>query len=192
MSENKNMSVFEAISTRRSVRNFTDEIISCETMDELIRFGTMAASARNKQPWAFLVMQGKEEILKHDEPAKAKRLETLPINTPYHRLLSNPDYRVFQNSSNLLLIYGNAKSPFYVNDCTLAAANIMLAAHGIGVGTCWIGFAAEYLNSSEFKSAYGVEDGYELVCAMTIGYPASEIKKVPPRKEPIIFNRNRD
>ena len=99
MSENKNMSVFEAISTRRSVRNFTDEIISRETMDELIRFGTMAASARNKQPWAFLVMQGKEEILKHDKPASKTACH--PQTTVLSKVLSNPDYRVFQNSSNM-------------------------------------------------------------------------------------------
>ena len=161
-------------------------------MDELIRFGTMAASARNKQPWAFLVMQGKEEILKHDKPAKAKRLVNTSNDSPFKKVLSNPDYRVFQNSSNMLLIYGNIKFTFYVQGCTLAAANIMLAAHEMGMGTCWIGLGADYLNSPEFKSEYGVEDGYELVCAMTIGYPASEVKKIPPRKEPIIFNRDRN
>jgi nitroreductase len=190
MSENKNMSVFEAISTRRSVRNFTDEIISRDTMDELIRLGTLAASASNLQPWAFLILQGKDEILKHDEPAKAKRLAVSASDDRYRKTLSNPDYRVFQNSSNMILIYGNANFPFYVNDCTLAAANIMLAAHAMGLGTCWIGLGADYLNSAEFKNKYKVEDGYELVCAMTIGYPASLVTKVPPRRKPIMFNQD--
>lgn len=192
MSENKDMSVFEAISTRRSIRNFTDEIISRETMNELIRLGTMAPSASNLQPWAFLILQGKDEILKHDEPAKAKRLANTPNESVYYKMLSNPDYRVFQNSSNLLLIYGNANFPFYVHDCTLAASNIMLAAHAMGLGTCWIGLGADYLNSAEFKSEYEVEDGYELVCAMTIGYPVKAVSRGPARRKPIIFNSGRN
>ena len=187
------MNIIEAISTRRSVRTYTDEMIEREKLDELIKLGTLAASGSNMQPWGFVIMQGKEEIGKHDEPAKAALLAYLDKDSRFERYrkhAENPDYRIFHNASNMILIYGDGSRPFYINDCTLAASNIMLAAHGMGMGTCWIGLAHGYFNSPEFKASQSVAEGYELVCAMTIGYPAEPVTKPAIRKDPIIFNRS--
>lgn len=64
----------------------------------------------------------------------------------------------------------------------------MFAGREMGIENCWIGFGEYYFNSPAFKTEYSVPEDYDLVCAMTIGYPTKLIKQGPTRKEPLIFN----
>jgi len=64
----------------------------------------------------------------------------------------------------------------------------MLAAHEMGIGTCWIGFAEYMLNTKEFKEQYGVPLNYELVCPMSMGYPKTKLAS-SKRKAPLIFTK---
>lgn len=185
------MNVIEAVSTRRSVRNYTDELIDRDTLEELIRLGTMAATAGNMQLWGFVVIQGKDVIAGYEEPVKADllaRTDEYPNPERYRRALGNPDYNIFHNAANMILIYGKSEYPFYVHDCTLAAANIMLAGHEMGIGSCWIGFAHYYFNSPDFKASQSVPKEYDLVSVMTLGYPAKPVIRGPIRKKPRIFS----
>lgn len=191
MKEKKNMNVIEAITTRRSVRAYTDELIDRDTLVELVRLGTLAASGSNMQPWGFVILQGKDLIAQHDKVLKADllaNLEKYPHLQQYRGGLENPRFSPLNNASNMILIYGCPKSHYYKIDCTLAAANIMFAGREIGIENCWVGFGEYYFNSPAFKTDHGVPEDYDLVCAMTIGYPAKPIKQGPTRKEPIIFN----
>jgi nitroreductase len=70
-----------------------------------------------------------------------------------------------------------------VEDCALAAENLMLAAYGEGLGTCWIGFAQGYLNTPEGKNALGLPATWVPVAPIIVGHPTT----MPPpvaRKEP--------
>lgn len=187
------MDVIEVISSKRSVRSYKDEAVSEETLFELIDLGTKASTGSGMEPWGFVILNDKEEINLWSEKIKSHLLSNIdnyPYLHQYLNWLKDPKFSVFNHSHTLLVIYGNTDSHWFKYDCTLAAENIMLAAYAQGIGTCWIGFAEYMLNTKEFKSRYGVPDGYELVCPMTIGYiKDGTILNAPKRKKPIVFNR---
>ncbi|AOY77803.1 nitroreductase family protein [Clostridium formicaceticum] len=184
------MNILDCINEKRSVRAYTDQQVSNETIHQLLTLGTKASTGSNEQPWGFVVIQGKEEIQKLSEDTKTyllRNLDAYPYLKQYESWLLNPTYSVFNHASTLIAIYGNTKSHWYLYDCSLAAGNIMLAAHSMGIGTCWIGFAEHTLNTKEFKEKYRVPSEYELVCPMTIGYMKSKLTS-PERKVPEVFN----
>ena len=185
------MDVIKCINERRSIRNYTDEIIPMDTMEELLTIGTKAANGSGQEPWGFVVIQGKDQIDALSEMSKKdimSHYDELPYLKRYESWISNPKVNVFNRASNLLLIYGNTDSHWYTYDCSMAAGNIMLAAHDMGIGTCWCGFGAYTMNQKEIKEKHGVPDNYELVSCMSMGYMKAKLEP-PVRKAPVIFNR---
>lgn len=185
------MDMIDCIRTRRSVRNYTDQIIPRETMSDLMQLGTLAATGSNQQPWGFVVLQDRAEIDALNHQIKAhllERLEEYPYLKQYEAGLRNPNFSVLNQASNLLIIYGDTDAHYCAYDGTLAAGNIMLAAHSMGLGTCWIGFAEHEFNTKEFKSLYHIPERYALVCPMTLGYPVGT-QEPPVRKPPLLFSR---
>ena len=88
-------------------------------------------------------------------------LETLPENPHEDRFrvtLSDPAFQIFYHAPVMILISGIAEVPWIVEDCALAAQNLMLAAYGLGLGSCWIGFAQRYLNTPAGKRHLDVPD----------------------------------
>jgi nitroreductase len=100
-------------------------------------------------------------------------------------MLSDASFQIFYHAPVLILISGIAQTPWVVEDCALAAQNLMLAAYGDGLGTCWIGFAQGFLNTPEGKDALGLPATSVPVAPIIVGYPKTEIAPVP-RKEPEI------
>lgn len=185
------MDVLECISGKRSVRAYTDDMIPKETLNNLIELGTKSSTGSGMEPWGFVIIQDKDEIDSLSEMTKKyllKNLEKYPYLHQYEDWLKNPQYSVFNHAGTLLIIYGNTESHWYVYDCSLAAGNIMLAAHSMGIGTCWIGFAEHTLNTKEFKEKYSVPEQYELVCPMSMGYMKTKLTP-PKRKGPVIFHK---
>ncbi|KMT22567.1 nitroreductase family protein [Clostridium cylindrosporum] len=185
------MDILECINSKRSIRAYTDEIIPEETLNNIIKLGTKASTGSGQEPWGFVVIQDKDEIDSLSEITKKYLLENMekyPYLNQYESWLTNPRFSVFNHANTLLIIYGNTESHWHVYDCSLAAGNIMLAAHSMGIGTCWIGFAEHTLNTKEFKGKYNVPEQYELVCPMSIGYMKAKLAP-PNRKKPIIFNK---
>lgn len=185
------MDIFECINTRRSIRSYENRSISTEDMDKLLNLATKASNGSAMEPWGFVVLNDKDEIDSWSEKIKKYLLEHMneyPYLAQYESWLSNSKYSVFNHAHTLLIIYGNNESHWKTYDCSLAAGNIMLAAHETGIGTCWIGFAEYMLNTKEFKQKYNVPENYELVCPMSIGYIKKKLTP-PKRKEPVIFYR---
>jgi len=93
------------------------------------------------------------------DAAKSHVLATLPDGPQsdrYRTMLSDASFQIFYHASALILISGIAQRPWVAEDCALAAENLMLAAYSEGLGTCWIGFAQGFLNTSEGKNALGL------------------------------------
>lgn len=183
------VNVKECISSKRSVRSYTEREISNEVISELITLGTKASTGSNQQPWGFVVIKDQEEIQILSEDIKKdllKNFEQYPYLEQYKSWLTNPKFNVFNHSSYLMIIYGDTSSHWYAYDCTLAAGNIMLAAHEMGIGTCWIGFAEHLCNTPEFKEKYNVPSDFELVCPITMGYMKTQLSN-PTREEPKVF-----
>lgn len=169
------MDVLEAIRERRSVRRFTDQPVGREQLAALLEAARWAPSWVNVQPWRVIVVE--------DAQRKQALKETL--------LPANPAAKGFDQAPVLLVLvaergksglYGNAaatdKGDWYMFDLGIAAQNIALAAHALGLGTVHVGA----LKHKEAARILEVPEGFEVVEILPAGHPAFA-PKAPPRKE---------
>ncbi|MGZ5650680.1 MAG: nitroreductase family protein [Usitatibacter sp.] len=182
------MDLNETITGRRAVLEYTAEAVDERTIRRLIHAAIHAPSAVNQQPWTFTVVRDQSVLDRVSRDAKSHMLATLPAGPQsdhFRPRLGDPDFHIFYHAPVLILISAIAQGPWIVEDCALAAENLMLAAYGAGLGTCWIGFAQGFLNTPEGKDALGLPAAWLSVAPIIVGHP----KGVPPpvpRKVPEI------
>ncbi|MBC8229219.1 nitroreductase family protein [bacterium] len=73
-----------------------------------------------------------------------------------------------------------------ISDCILAAENLMLAAYGKGLGTCWIEWTKQSAQDKELMAELGISDEYEMMACIALGYP-DESPEMPERKSPHVL-----
>jgi nitroreductase len=185
---NSAMDINEAITGRRAVRDYTEQAIDERTIRSLIDAAIHAPSAVNQQPWTFTVVRDQSVLDRISHDAKAHMLATMPAgphSDHFQALLDDPGFHIFYRAPVLILIAAVAEGSWIVEDCALAAENLMLAAYAAGLGSCWIGFAQTFLNSAEGKDVLGLPAAWVPVAPIIVGHP----KAAPPsilHKEPEI------
>jgi nitroreductase len=182
------MDLNEAIAGRRAVREYTAQTVDEPTIRSLIDAALQAPSAVNQQPWTFTVVRDRSLLDRISRDAKSHMLTALPAGPHsghFRSLLSDPDFHIFYQAPVLILISAVAPGPWIVEDCSLAAENLMLAAYAAGLGTCWIGFAQGFLNTPEGKTLLGLPAAWVPVAPIIVGHPRGLPPPVP-RKEPEI------
>ncbi len=182
------MDLKEAIYTRRSVREFTAEPVSESIIRGLIDAAIQAPSAVNQQPCSFCVVRDKDVLATISREAKAHMVRTTPVGLMSHHfseILNDANFHIFYHAPVLILISTVTEMPWAVEDCALAAENLMLAARAAQLGTCWIGFAQSWLGTPEGKALVKLPTAYKPVAPIIVGHPKSAPPPVP-RKEPEI------
>ena len=182
--------IAEAIFHRRAVRRYSDRDLDRETVEKLLVAAVQAPSAMNQQPWVFGVFHGRKRLLDYSERAKAYLVETYPTSFELHsrsELYENPAYDIFHGANTLIVIYATHGRLHPNEDCCLAAENLMLAAYGMGLGSCPIGYARPWLDLLETKRELNVPEHYSAVFPVVVGYPA-EIPDPTPREEPNVVS----
>jgi len=182
------MDIREAIYTRRAVRQFSDQAVDEATIRQLIDAAIQAPSAVNEQPWSFVVVREQALLDRISDDTKTYLLRTTPVGllSPHIReSLSDPQSQLFYHAPVLILIASVADSAWAVEDCALAAANLMLAARAAGLGTCWIGLAQKWLATPQGKAVLELPPDCLPVAPIIVGHPKSWPPAVP-RNEPRI------
>jgi nitroreductase len=180
------MDIEEAISGRRSVREYTAQAVDERTIRSLIDAAVLAPSAVNQQPWTFTVVRDQHVLERISHGAKSHMLAGMSADAQsehFRLLLNDPKFHIFYHAPALILISATAQGPWMVEDCALAAENLMLAAYARGCGTCWIGFAQSFLNTPGGKQALDLPAAWATVAPIVVGYPKTAAPPVP-RKEP--------
>jgi nitroreductase len=180
------MDIDGAIRGRRAVREYTTQPVDETTVRRLIDAAIQAPSAVNQQPWTFTVVRDRAVLDRLSREAKAHMLATLPEGLRNEHMLSrlgDPAFDIFYHAPVLVLISATAQGPWIVEDCAMAAQNLMLAAHAAGLGTCWIGFAQGYLNTPEGKRMLGLEDAWVSIAPIIVGHPKG-VTPLVARREP--------
>jgi len=175
------MDLKEAIYGRRAVREFTAESVDEEVLRQLIDAAVQAPSAVNQQPWLFTVVRDKALLARISREAKAHMLRTSAAALASHHfqsVLENPEFDIFYDAPAMIVISASA-GPWIVEDCALAAENVMLAACAAGLGTCWIGFAQGWLGTPEGKSALRLSSTTVPVAPIIVGHPKTAAAPVP-------------
>lgn len=117
------MDILQAISTRRSIRKYTGQPVSNQDLETIIKAGFQAPSAHNRQPWHFVTVRDKNT------------LESIIKFHPYSKMLPQAGCGIVVCGDN----NEQRLTGFLISDCSAAIQNILLAAHGIGLGTVWCG-----------------------------------------------------
>ncbi len=182
------MNIMDAIYQRRAIREYTDAPVDQELLRTVIAAAIQAPSAMNRQPWSFVVVTNRAVLDRCAQRAKAHALASLSANrhlAGYREHLASPTFNIFYNAPALIVICATEPDPMAQRDCCLAAENLMLAAHGHGLGTCWIGFAEFWLNEAEGKNELKILAKHPPVAPIIIGYPRG-VHPAPLRREPHI------
>ena len=157
------MELMEAVKERRAVREYTDALVDRSTIERIVIAATLAPSAHNAQPWAFAAVVDPKRIEDYAKRAKDWLIENLAHTVPdpsVRHMLEDLQFALFHHAPALVLVLAKSSVAQAVEDCCLAAENLMLAARNEGLGTCWIGFARPWLNLPSVKQELGLPESY--------------------------------
>ena len=174
------MDLNEAITGRRAVREYTSDAVDEQTIRLLIEAAVQVPSAVNQQPWTFTVVRDQAVLDRVSAKAKAHMLATMPAgphSDHFQSLLDDPNFKIFYHEPVLILISAAAEGPWILEDCALAADNLMLAAYAAGLGSCGLGFAQSFLSTPDRKAALSLPAAWVPVAPIIVGRP----KAAPPR-----------
>jgi nitroreductase len=166
------LEVFEAIKTRRSVRKYTKKPISEDLVLKILDAGRWAPSADNKQPWSFIVLR--------DMEVKRRVAEA----TTYGKFLDNAPLGV------AVIIDPQVSSRSGgVEDGANATQNMLLAAHALGLGSCWIG-SYNSVYEERVKELLNIPMEKRLLSIISIGYSDECPTKTRKELKEIVFTDN--
>lgn len=181
------METLEAIRTRRSVRKFLDRPVEPEKLQAVLEAARMAPSWANMQCWRFVVVR---------DPRARARIGELSFVEGYFAPLgykANPAQKALAQAPVVIVACADpARSGelrdarYYMTDLGIAAQNLMLAAHDVGLGTVFVGVFDE----SALAELLGIPAGIRIVGLFPLGYPQDAGKAGPPRKalDEIVFH----
>lgn len=86
-------------------------------------------------------------------------------------MLNSPKFNIFYNAPVLVVICATTPDEMALKDCCLAAQTLMLAAHAVGMGSCWIGFSEAWLNTPAARASLGIPAEFRPVAPIIVGYP---------------------
>ncbi len=186
-------SVIEAIKSRRAIRSYEDKPVPEQVIQTMLEAATYAPTAINVQPWKFTIITNREEMKRFSESSKKAILQSLPDVADeglerFKSAMKNPQFNMFYGAPLVVFISG-AQSQFAVNDCSMAAQNMMLAAYTFGIGSCWIGGATPYANAPSGKAELGIPDDHQVYAAIIFGYPKGGFPNAPEKHPPQILKR---
>jgi len=150
------MDIFEVIKQRKSVREYSEKALGKELLEKIIDAGRVAATARNEQPWEFIVTSDKETL---------NKICGMCPNGPF-----------IKDASHLIAVFSK-DTKYYLEDCSSATQNMLLAIEALGLGGCWVaGDKKDYIE--DIRKIFNVPEVYKLVSMISVGYPK---KKQDPK-----------
>lgn len=168
------MNPIDFILNRRSIRKYSDKKIENSVVLEIIKAGMYAPSAVNKQPWHFILIDDRsllEAIIK-----------------------MHPNAGMLSSAPAAILVCGDENRQhdkgYWIADCGAATQNILLAAHALGLGTCWIGLYPREQRMAAIKEMFNLPGHIQAFALVALGHP-SEQKPRPERFDPSrIYHNN--
>lgn len=168
------MEIIESLVMRRSIRKYKDHKISKDKVDIILKAAMYAPSAMNLQAWHFIVIDDTHIL---NETIKSIPHAELLKQTPAAILVCG-DSAIEKNDS------------WMIQNCSAAIENILLAAHGLGIGSCWIAIhgMAEVVES--VSKQFKLPENLVPISLITLGYPDETVTAEDRfNKEKVHYNR---
>ena len=154
--------VLTAIATRKSIRKFDPlRTVEDEKGEKILKAAMCAPSAMDKRPWEFVVVKDKAQLKKLGE------------RLPYSRVANGAQLAIVVCGSLDNGLPGRGKE-YWIHDCSAASMNILLAAHGLGLGAVWTGVFPGEERIAIVREILAIPDGYAPLNVIPIGYPAED------------------
>ena len=163
--------LLDMIKTRRSIRKYKSDMVPKEIIDKIVEAGTYAATGMGQQSPIILAVTNKEV---RDKLSK------------WNADIMGTDTDPFYGAPVVLVVLADKNRPTAVYDGSLVMANLMLEAHDLGIGSCWIHRAKEEFESEEGKEllkSLGIEGDYVGIGHCVLGYVDGEYPGIPERKD---------
>ncbi len=168
------MEVQEALLNRRSIRKYKDQKLSKENLDKILKAAMYSPSAMNLQAWQFIVIDDRQMLV-----------ETIK-SIPYAEML--------RQSAAAIIVCGDSSveknESWLLQNCSAAIQNILLSAHGLGIGSCWIAIHGMDEIYQNIKAQFKLPENIVPVSLISLGYP-DEVLGAEERfkEEKIHFNK---
>ena len=202
------------MASRRSCRNFSERAVERSVLEDLVKIGALAPSGTNSQRWTFTVLPSRPAVMVlADRLAgffrKLNRMAERPLVRGGLKLIGKPqlsdyfrDYyqsvreglldwdrhgrdRLFHGAPAAIVVGSLEGASTPAEDALLAAGNILLGAHSMGLGTCLIGFAVSAMgNDPALKTAVGIPEEEQVHAVIALGYPDETYEGLPGRRKP--------
>jgi len=201
------------MASRRSCRNFKDRPVDRALLEDLVKIGVTAPSGTNSQIWTFTILPTRESVTALGDQVAAffknvNRLAEKGWLRNLLRLIGKPElagyYRdyhqsvdealaeregggrdsLFHGATAAVVVASRPEGSTLKEDALLAAQNMLLAAHGMGLGTCLIGFAViPLIKDVRIKRSLGIPEHENVHAVIALGYPDEKYLRVAGRKK---------
>jgi nitroreductase len=168
------MDCLESIYTRRTIRKYSNKTVPDDMIEKLLKAGMSGPSAMNEQPWYFIVVKDRKLLV---EISKA---------SPYSQMA--------KDAAVAIIVCGEPKlqkiEGFWLQDCCIAAQNILLAAHALGLGAVWTASYPLRDSVDNLQKLFGIPKKIIPLCVIPLGYPAEKKEPVERfRKERVHYDK---
>jgi nitroreductase len=154
------MDFFEAVRTVLAVRQYQDTPVPPEVVRRIVEAGHLTGSAKNAQPWHFVVVEDRVMLVQFGALARSG---------------------AYIAQAPLAIVVVIEKTPFAVSDASRAIQSMLLTAWSDGVGSNWVGLQG----LTEVKALLGIPDELDLLAILPFGYPAQSIGRGKKRRKPL-------
>ncbi|TRX66275.1 nitroreductase family protein [Carboxylicivirga sp. M1479] len=152
-----------SIHNRKSVRHYTNQKVSAEVLTTLVKAGMAAPTAADKRPWAFVVIEERNV------------LDSLSTLSPYTKMLEQATAAIVVCGDMDKALDGVARD-YWIQDCSAATQNILLAAESMGLGAVWTGVYPIEKRVVEVRNVIEAPESIIPLNVIVLGYPTGEDK----------------
>ena len=208
------MDILEALQDRRSTRGFLDKPVERKTLERLLTLATQAPSAINIQPWEITVVSGEERkrlsriLVKRMRerniscsPGARRSLQeyfverqrgllesmrpNLPKDLPFQDFINEGSCNFYGAPTAIIITIDEVFSKARLTDIGLLVAYLVLAAHGLGLGSCPIGLITAF--DDEIKEILNIQEEKQVVIGVAVGYrdPGALINQSRSKRAPL-------
>lgn len=167
------MELFDAVMTRRSIRNFQDKPVSEDLIDKILEAAMLAPSAGNQQPWHFIIVKDRE------------LLEQVVTFHPYAKMLGKAPVAIVVCGDP----DGKKWPAFWPQDCSAATQNLLLAARGLGLGSVWTGIYPIEERVQGARKLFQIPQSIIPFAIVPIGWPDADFR-IADRFKPQLIHQN--
>lgn len=169
------MDAMDALFSRRSIRKYTSEPVTTDLLRDILEAAMSAPSAGNQQPWHFIIINDR------------KILEKIPTFHPHSQML--------KEATVAILVCADLKLEkhigYWVQDCSAATENLLLAIHAKGLGAVWLGIFPREERVEGLRKLLDIPDHVTPLSLIPVGHPAESKPPRPDRYNAAKIHQNR-